>query len=503
MKCLAKDRNNNGCRNNKMCDTRFCKFHQYMNDYTDTMLEKLKLCSGCLKMHYMGDSDYLSCEGCRNRTNPKTEIVLCKSENCKFKRSDENEYCGKHQLCLFVNETIAIGKKVCINYVRGCRIQLDMSYKYTRCSVCLEKDREKDRAKRGKAVEQNVQIEQSATEITHKYCTTCCKEYSIDNFLGEKNNIITMTCKACRIQNKIQDAKRNKESRYILEKQNKFATYGKYIKDTCTRNIPFDLTFEQYENIVGDPCYYCNITDDEKGFNGIDRKRSEIGYIVENCVSCCKMCNKLKGTLDDICFIKRVGHIMSYNNLTDTDLSFPELFGSHISGNYCNFNRIAKERLLSFELSIEQFEYVTKQNCYICGKENTEIHKNGIDRLDNDIGYILENCRPCCTECNFMKGIYSYDVFIEKLKLIYNKHLQTIQYTTISSDYVPEIYIQKHQNRKIKENPSITKTTEQIKEEIRQCKQKQRDEIKERLCHSKYKELRAMKQCNSISDVLN
>jgi hypothetical protein len=100
-----------------------------------------------------------------------------------------------------------------------------------------------------------------------------------------------------------------------------------------------------------------------------------------------------------------------------------------------------------------------------------------------------------------MKGIYSYDIFIEKLKLIYNKHFQTIQYTTISSDYVPEIYIQKHQKRKTKEKPSITKTTEQIKEEIRQCKQKQRDEIKERLCHSKYKELRAVKLCNSISDV--
>jgi hypothetical protein len=39
MKCLSKDRNNNVCRNHRIGETRFCKLHQYMNEYTDTMLE--------------------------------------------------------------------------------------------------------------------------------------------------------------------------------------------------------------------------------------------------------------------------------------------------------------------------------------------------------------------------------------------------------------------------------------------------------------------------------
>jgi hypothetical protein len=160
----------------------------------------------------MGDSKYLSCEGCRSREKSKTmDIILCKSENCKFKRSYENDYCGKHQICFFVDETEACGKKVCVNYVRGCRTQLDMTYKYTRCESCLENEREKDRTRRGKAVEQNVQIAESVIEITHKYCTTCCKECAIDDFIGELTKNITKSCKACRIQNKIQDAKRNKE----------------------------------------------------------------------------------------------------------------------------------------------------------------------------------------------------------------------------------------------------------------------------------------------------
>lgn len=161
MKCLSKDRNHNNCRNHRVGETRFCKLHQYMNEYTDAMLAQLRLCSGCLKMYYMGDSGFICCVGCRSREKLKPPVILCKSENCKFKRSNENEYCGKHQICLFIDETVSRDKKVCVNYVRGCRSQLDTTYKYTRCSGCLETDREKDRARRVKVVEQNKQVEKN------------------------------------------------------------------------------------------------------------------------------------------------------------------------------------------------------------------------------------------------------------------------------------------------------------------------------------------------------
>ena len=46
-KCLAIDRNNNGCRCNALNDTRFCKNHSYMSDYTDDMIANQTICSGC------------------------------------------------------------------------------------------------------------------------------------------------------------------------------------------------------------------------------------------------------------------------------------------------------------------------------------------------------------------------------------------------------------------------------------------------------------------------
>lgn len=497
MKCLAKDRNNNACRNRQINDTRFCKLHQYMNDYTDTMLEQLKLCSGCLKMYYMENSEYLSCDQCRSREKPKkTDIILCKSENCKFKRSEENIYCMKHQICLFIDETKLIGKKVCANYVRGCRSQLDDIYKYSKCEMCLEKDRIKDRERRGKAVEINNYIDANINTPTHKNCTTCCKEWTIDNFIGDIPNVLTKTCKACRLQNKIQDERRDKQKQYNTAKQNQFANYSQYIKDACKKNIPFDFTFDQFKNIVCNPCYYCGIIEADKGFNGIDRKNSHVGYETENCVSCCKMCNNMKGSLDDVCFILRVGHILSYKKLVETFVFYPELFKNHFACKYNVYMKNAMSRQLSFELSDEQFEIIRSSNCYLCGKQNTETHINGIDRYDNTIGYILDNCRSCCTECNLMKGTNKYETLIEKMHLIFNKHMHMFENNNILNEYtlngyVPETSIQKIFKRNIKEKPAKNKTKDEIKEEARLKKQKQRNDLKEKLGYDEYKKMRS------------
>ena len=74
--------------------------------------------------------------------------ILCGNDGCKFKKSKENKYCGKHQLCLFADETAALNKKVCYSYIRGCREQLGLDYKFSKCQACLEKDRKKDNEKR-------------------------------------------------------------------------------------------------------------------------------------------------------------------------------------------------------------------------------------------------------------------------------------------------------------------------------------------------------------------
>jgi len=62
------------------------------------------------------------------------------------------------------------------------------------------------------------------------------------------------------------------------------------------RKIEMLLTLEEYKSIISKPCFYCNYllgSPVEKGC-GIDRLNNNIGYTVDNSVSCCRICNQIK-----------------------------------------------------------------------------------------------------------------------------------------------------------------------------------------------------------------
>lgn len=76
----------------------------------------------------------------------------------------------------------------------------------------------------------------------------------------------------------------------LLAKRNRL--FYSYAKSSVYRNIEFLLTREEWDDLVDSPCYYC--TDISKPFGGIDRVDNTIGYVLENCVPCCKTCNLMK-----------------------------------------------------------------------------------------------------------------------------------------------------------------------------------------------------------------
>lgn len=56
------------------------------------------------------------------------------------------------------------------------------------------------------------------------------------------------------------------------------------------------------------------------------------------------------------------------------------------------------------------------------------LYINGIDRKDSSKGYTIDNCVPCCTECNTMKSDLPLDVFYNRIDKIYKFHCsQTIE----------------------------------------------------------------------------
>jgi hypothetical protein len=60
-------------------------------------------------------------------------------------------------------------------------------------------------------------------------------------------------------------------------------------------------------------------------------------------------------------------------------------------------------------INFEQFCELVSSPCHYCGNVLPETGY-GLDRKDNDLGYIIGNIVPCCKDCNKMKGEFiTYD----------------------------------------------------------------------------------------------
>lgn len=116
----------------------------------------------------------------------------------------------------------------------------------------------------------------------------------------------------------------------------------------------------------------------------------------------------------------------SRKKLLDGESSLNKVFRGYKSN--------AKNRNINFEIKKEFFKKITKKNCYYCNSEPSnyrlEEHDisgyvyNGIDRLDNNIGYTEENCVPCCSDCNTMKMDLSRQDFLSWVERVYNHSIK-------------------------------------------------------------------------------
>ncbi len=146
-----------------------------------------------------------------------------------------------------------------------------------------------------------------------------------------------------------------------------------------------------------------------------------------------KSCGCYKRDMDTLRVIKPYGEA-SFNSL------------------YNRYKQGAKKRNINFDLSKEEFKFLTKQICFYCGcepyqimnKSNKECNGtyvyNGIDRVDNNLGYIKENCVSACGVCNRAKDIMGIIEFSEWITNLKNKFLH--------DDDIKEIKI-KYQNKSI------------------------------------------------------
>ena len=83
------------------------------------------------------------------------------------------------------------------------------------------------------------------------------------------------------------------------------SVYKMYMIRAERRGLSFELSFDQFTDLIRQTCHYCGeYPTPTNGITiGIDRIKNAVGYIAGNVVTCCGPCNTLKGCLSYFNFI--------------------------------------------------------------------------------------------------------------------------------------------------------------------------------------------------------
>lgn len=98
-----------------------------------------------------------------------------------------------------------------------------------------------------------------------------------------------------------------------------------------SRGLAWELTVEQFTELTKQPCYYCGVEPayilrvrtegaGDYVYNGIDRLDNGKGYLPDNVVPCCKICNQAKSDRSYEEFINWITHIYNIHKQKESEL---------------------------------------------------------------------------------------------------------------------------------------------------------------------------------------
>ena len=358
----------------------YCVYHQRNYEYEQLIKEKKILCGmffrGCNNELSQDDIEnkYKFCTSCRKKKYNKG--FPCQYDKCKFSiANQEDKYCRKH-IRQLINDDAEEKEIIYCDVARGCFQPIVHG---TKCNTCIQNEKD---------------MNASQIEILRK------------------KHGISMISSLYELQEKQEEITISVPELWRCVQKNAYS-----------RSLLFTLSEVDFEKLIIQSCYYCGFHSSSR-LNGIDRIDNNKGYILQNCIACCKMCNLFKNMLHPIEFLDKIDCIYSYTKYailnTDAIKKWKGYLSTSIRQSYNAYKSDSKRRNIEFLLSETEYNTLIQGVCYLCGIPTSQTHTNGIDRIDSSIRcYSIENSRTCCCHCNVMKGITSYSDFIKKCIQIY------------------------------------------------------------------------------------
>ncbi len=257
-----------------------------------------------------------------------------------------------------------------------------------------------------------------------KICIECEQEYDdVDSNFSRRTDTKTPTwkgiCKICvnlkAFHIPYRERKREEDEEGWLAHNaavmNRYRNFDTRSKLICIKNEAKlrNISVEDDEILkikMCQACHYCGYEPQENEYlNGLDRVDPSKHYCDSNTVPCCFTCNTMKGVLSIDVFLNQVRKIYEYRK---------EDIHTSSTKDRIYFNKLNPKKVNNLSI-IEKFR-IWNKSCYLCGRTPCF----GIDRENPKEDYSIENSKPCCSECNFMKKDANIDDFLGYIKKLFN-----------------------------------------------------------------------------------
>ena len=325
----------------------------------------------------------------------------------------EEIYCSKHKRQAILDKAEKEHIRYC-DIARGCYTVLEDHQ--VKCTHCLHKARITDR-KRNDKKRQDPNL-----------CLDCGRSFDNSQVLRAKgkHDKDLRRCVPCYTKLVTYESARPvRERNYKAEAfTNKHVIWNHYVKGAQKRRIHFALTKTRFNELILQPCFYCNYKKDGE-VNGIDRLNNNQGYQEDNVVPCCETCNIMKGSQHPQEFVDKLRAIQLFHSTTIpiSEALVEKWKSTYVSKThpvYKTYAKNANTRNIKFILSEQDFAEIVAEPCYLCSIKGP----SGIDRFNNALGYLKENCRPCCGHCNLLKKDQQYEDLIRCAEQVSLKYIE-------------------------------------------------------------------------------
>lgn len=282
------------CKSGNIC----CARHMDLG-YNEYVGKEPQHCAGCKSVKPVEEFDgFKSCRKCRDRTAVARNEIRSKIN--KLDLSTDHKCClcdnyvsgafnAKNCISCSIKKRISDAQKFCKTrnwcYILSTTLASELMQKQ-----CLYCDTKPDIINGIDRIDSNQTYSSNNTVPCCKYCNLMKNDSSVYEFIDR-----------CEAINKYQISDTVASAQLFPPKQNpaKFSVYNRSAQD---RNIAFDLSQTEFNKLTSGRCHYCGNSDNV----GIDRLDSNKSYNITNCVSCCKICNRMKLNLECSVFLRQV-----------------------------------------------------------------------------------------------------------------------------------------------------------------------------------------------------